>query len=221
MLAGDDPAVTMAAINAAMVKKGLDAEFVTLFYGILSPDGELTYCNPGHNPPLLVGKNGVRRLKTGGLLVGLFEDAEYKFEVVPTDGLEKTLWAEADKLGFFINTLTESVVAKETQVVKNEKRQGVDNRPYGHTDYVLDRALYPDGHPDRSQVIGSPRCEASTSLTSLTKAFPTARVMPMCSTCQDVPPLEMSSSRRRRRTAWYTLARAAAAVHPSAAPTSR
>ena len=95
---GADPVTTIAAINAAMVKKGLDAVFVTLFYGILSPDGELTYCNAGHNPPLLVGKNGVRRLKTGGLLVGLFEDAEYKFEVVPTDWLEKTLWAEADKL---------------------------------------------------------------------------------------------------------------------------
>ena len=44
------------------------------------------------------------------------------FEVVPTDGLEKALWAEADKLGFFINTVTESVVAKEIQVVKNNSR---------------------------------------------------------------------------------------------------
>ena len=51
--------------------------------------------------------------------------------------------------------MTESVVAKEKQVVKNEKRQGVDNRPYGHTSYVVDRALYPQGHPYRWQVIGS------------------------------------------------------------------
>ncbi len=77
------------------------------------------------------------------------------FEVVPTDGLEKTLWAEADKLGFFINTVTESVVAKEKQVVKNEKRQSVDNQPYGHNNYVIDQALYPEGHPYRWQVIGS------------------------------------------------------------------
>ena len=77
------------------------------------------------------------------------------FEVVPTDGLEKTLWAEADKLGFFINTVSESVVAKEKQVVKNEKRQGVDNQPYGHNNYVIDQALYPDGHPYQWQVIGS------------------------------------------------------------------
>lgn len=77
------------------------------------------------------------------------------FEVVPTDGLEKTLWAEADKLGFFINTVTESVVAKEKQVVKNEKRQSVDNQPYGHNRYVVDQALYPEGHPYKWQVIGS------------------------------------------------------------------
>ena len=77
------------------------------------------------------------------------------FEVVPIDGLEKALWAEADKLGFFINTVTESVVAKEKQVVKNEKRQSVDNRPYGHNDYVVDQATYPEGHPYRWQVIGS------------------------------------------------------------------
>ncbi len=77
------------------------------------------------------------------------------FEVVPRDALEKTLWAESDKLGFFINTVSESVVAKEKQVVKNEKRQGVDNQPYGHTSFVIDKALYPESHPYNWQVIGS------------------------------------------------------------------
>jgi zinc protease len=77
------------------------------------------------------------------------------FEVVPNDALEKALWAESDKLGFFINTVSESVVAKEKQVVKNEKRQSVDNRPYGHTNYVIDKALYPEEHPYNWQVIGS------------------------------------------------------------------
>lgn len=44
---------------------------------------------------------------------------------------EKMSWAEAYKLGWFINTVTEPVLAKEKQVVKKEKRQGVDNSPYG------------------------------------------------------------------------------------------
>lgn len=77
------------------------------------------------------------------------------FEVVPKDALEKALWAESDKAGYFINTVTEAVVAKEKQVVKNEKRQSVDNQPYGHASYVIDNALYPEGHPYRWQVIGS------------------------------------------------------------------
>lgn len=76
-------------------------------------------------------------------------------QTVPNDALEKMLWAEADKLGWFINTVTEPVLAKEKEVVKNEKRQGVDNRPYGHMFYVLGKALYPEDHPYNWQVIGS------------------------------------------------------------------
>jgi zinc protease len=77
------------------------------------------------------------------------------FQTVPNDALEKMIWAEADKLGFFINTVNEMVLEKEKQVVKNEKRQGVDNAPYGHTAYVIGKNLYPEGHPYNWQVIGS------------------------------------------------------------------
>ena len=76
-------------------------------------------------------------------------------QTVPKDALEKMLWAEADKLGWFINTVSEDVLAKEKQVVKNEKRQSYDNQPYGQTSYVIDRALYPADHPYNWQVIGS------------------------------------------------------------------
>ncbi len=105
-----------------------------------------------------LGPGGLDRLMTrvGSSTNGsTSRDRTNYFEVVPIDGLEKALWAEADKLGFFIKTVTESVVDKERQVVKNEKRQSVDNRPYGHTSYVIDRALYAQGHPYRWQVIGS------------------------------------------------------------------
>jgi len=105
-----------------------------------------------------LGAGGLDRLMTriGSSTNGsTSRDRTNYFEVVPVDGLEKALWAEADKLGFFINTVTESVVAKEKQVVKNEKRQGVDNQPYGHNSFVIDEAMYPQGHPYRWQVIGS------------------------------------------------------------------
>jgi zinc protease len=104
-----------------------------------------------------LGYGGLDRLMTrvGSSANGsTSHDRTNYFEVVPNDALEKALWAESDKLGFFINTVTESVVDKERQVVKNEKRQGVDNEPYGHNEFVIDRALYPEGHPYRWQVIG-------------------------------------------------------------------
>lgn len=82
-------------------------------------------------------------------------DMTQYFQAVPADALEKVIWAEADKLGFFINTVTENVVANEKQVVKNEKRQRVDNRPYGHNWYIINKALYPEDHPYNWQVIGS------------------------------------------------------------------
>lgn len=83
------------------------------------------------------------------------QDRTNYLQTIPKDALEKMIWAEADKLGWFINTVTEPVLAKEKQVVKNEKRQGVDNQPYGHTSYVIDKALFPADHPYNWQVIGS------------------------------------------------------------------
>jgi zinc protease len=74
---------------------------------------------------------------------------------VPNDALEKMIWAEADKLGYFIKTVTPAVLQKEKQVVKNEKRQSVDNRPYGHVLEIAGEALYPADHPYNWQVIGS------------------------------------------------------------------
>jgi zinc protease len=120
-----------------------------------------------------LGYGGLDRLMTrvGSSTNGsTSRDRTNYFEVVPNDALEKTLWAEADKLRFFINTVTESVVAKERQVVKNEKRQRVDNQPYGHNEFVIDRALYPEGHPYRWQVIGELKDLDAASLADV-KAF--------------------------------------------------
>ncbi|MEL6378342.1 MAG: pitrilysin family protein [Pseudomonadota bacterium] len=83
------------------------------------------------------------------------EDMTQYFQAVPADALEKVIWAEADKLGWFINTVTQPVIDNEKQVVKNEKRQRVDNQPYGHNFYVIRKALYPEDHPYNWQVIGS------------------------------------------------------------------
>ncbi len=93
------------------------------------------------------------------------------FQTVPKDSLEKMVWAEADKLGWFINTVTDPVLAKEKQVVKNEKRQGVDNAPYGHTSHVIDKAFYPEDHPYNWQVIGSLDDLQNATLTDVKEFF--------------------------------------------------
>jgi len=82
-------------------------------------------------------------------------DMTQYFQAVPSDALEKVIWAEADKLGWFINTVNQNVIDREKQVVKNEKRQRVDNQPYGHNFYVIGKAIYPQGHPYNHTVIGS------------------------------------------------------------------
>ena len=106
-----------------------------------------------------LGKGGLDKLSArvggSGANGSTSRDRTNYLQTVPKDALEKMLWAEADKLGWFINTVTDPVLAKEKQVVKNEKRQGVDNVPYGHTPYVIDKALYPADHPYNWQVIGS------------------------------------------------------------------
>ncbi len=76
------PAVALSSVNAALVSRGIEARFVTLFYAVLKPDGQLTFCNAGHNPPFLVGPSGVRRLEAGGMPLGLFEGAPLAEETV-------------------------------------------------------------------------------------------------------------------------------------------
>jgi zinc protease len=106
-----------------------------------------------------LGKGGLDKMSAriggSGANGSTSRDRTNYFQTVPKDALEKMLWAEADKLGWFINTVTDPVLAKEKQVVKNEKRQSYDNSPYGHTSYVIDKNLYPEDHPYNWEVIGS------------------------------------------------------------------
>jgi len=90
----------------------------------------------------------------GTLNGGTNSDGTVYYEIVPKNALEMALWLESDRMGYLINTVTQSAFANQQNVVQNEKRQGVDNRPYGHNSWVLDKNLYPEGHPYSWQVIG-------------------------------------------------------------------
>lgn len=87
---GDDPAQTVDHINKVLTRRAIDARYATLLYGQLSASGELAFCNGGHNPPLVYGVDGLRRIEAGGMPVGLFEMAPYATDRVtlkPGDAL--------------------------------------------------------------------------------------------------------------------------------------
>jgi zinc protease len=81
-------------------------------------------------------------------------DVTTYFEMFPKNALEKILWLESDRMGFFINSITQRTLAIQQNVVSNEKRQREDNTPYGFTDYVISKNLYPASHPYNWEVIG-------------------------------------------------------------------
>ncbi|NQZ12039.1 MAG: insulinase family protein, partial [Algicola sp.] len=107
----------------------------------------------------------------GTLNGGTWQDGTIYYETFPKDGLEKILWMESDRMGYFINTLTQEGLETEKQVVKNEKRQSVDNRPYGHTNGVTLKALYPEGHPYSWGVIGSLEDLQNATLTDVREFY--------------------------------------------------
>lgn len=85
---------------------------------------------------------------------GTSRDGTIYYEMFPKNALEKVLWLESDRMGFFINSVTPRSLAIQQNVVQNEKRQGEDNSPYGFTDYVISKNLYPASHPYNWEVIG-------------------------------------------------------------------
>ena len=144
-----DPVVAVALtshVGSAREKEGRTG-FAHLFEHLLFLESEN------------LGKGGLDKMSAriggSGANGSTSRDRTNYYQTVPKDALEKMIWAEADKLGYFINTVTDPVLAKEKQVVKNEKRQSVDNNPYGHTFYVVGKNLYPKGHPYSWTVIGS------------------------------------------------------------------
>src|SRR5258705_11414758 len=88
-------------LNRGLFRRAIESRFLTTFYGILSPDGSLIYCNAGHNPPLLVSKSSIRRLETGGVVLGLFEQATFEEETVTLQ--------PADLIVLFSDGVTESM----------------------------------------------------------------------------------------------------------------
>jgi predicted Zn-dependent peptidase len=76
------------------------------------------------------------------------------YEVIPSNQLEVGLWLESDRMGFLLDNLTKKSLDNQIDVVRNERRQSYDNRPYGKALFATAAGLYPEGHPYRYMTIG-------------------------------------------------------------------
>ena len=93
--------------------------------------------------------------ESGGTLNGTTNrDRTNYFETVPANYLETVLWLESDRMGYFLDAVTQEKFEVQRATVKNEKGQNYDNRPYGRFQELNAAALYPLGHPYSWLTIG-------------------------------------------------------------------
>ncbi len=83
------------------------------------------------------------------------EDRTNYYEDIPSNALPLALWLDSDRMGFLLPTMDKAKVDLQREVVKNERRQGVENAPYGIANEIIVAGLYPKGHPYSWPVIGS------------------------------------------------------------------
>ncbi len=91
----------------------------------------------------------------GGMLNGsTFYDRTNYFETLPSHYLEMGLWLESDRMGFLLPAMTQEKLDNQRDVVKNERRQRVDNQPYGTWLEKIMELAYPPEYPYHWPVIG-------------------------------------------------------------------
>jgi len=93
------------------------------------------------------------------------------YTTVPASHLELALWLDSDRMGFFLPALTQEKFDNQREVVKNERRQRVDNAPYGDWDERMQRLVFPPDHPYHHSVIGSMEDLDATSLDDVADFF--------------------------------------------------
>ncbi len=95
------------------------------------------------------------------------------YETVPSNAIELPLFLESDRLGYLVESMSPKIVDGQRDVVKNEKRQSYDNRPYGQAEIVIFENMFPKGHPYSWPTIGSMKDLSAASYKDVVDFFKT------------------------------------------------
>ena len=130
---GDSPEQTVDHINKVLTRRQIDARYATLLYGQLSADGKLMFCNAGHNPPLIYGADGLRRIESGGMPVGMFEMAPYSCDTITMQ--------PGDTMVLYSDGVTEAHNVAGEEFGEARLVQVMERYTRGSADVVLDQII--------------------------------------------------------------------------------
>jgi sigma-B regulation protein RsbU (phosphoserine phosphatase) len=151
----DEPLSSIiGSVNRNLVQRGTGNRFVTFFFGILDPDGNCTYVNAGHNPPFLVSRDGsMKELLSGGMVLGLFTEAQYEAGTVRMQ--------PGDHLVLFTDGVTEALNSREEEfgssrlvdLLQANARSTASQILYHLQDAVLSFAAHAPQHDDITMMV--------------------------------------------------------------------
>jgi serine phosphatase RsbU (regulator of sigma subunit) len=133
------PAATMSRVNRVMARRAIAARYATGFYGVLAPDGRFVSSNAGHNPPIVVRRDGtVQRLERGGPPLGLFP-----LEIFPaaTFEEEELMLAPGDTLLLFSDGLSEAEDSDLHQFGEDRLAESMAAERHSEPDVLLEFLL--------------------------------------------------------------------------------
>ena len=156
----ESAAALITSVNEGLIRRSLQSRFATCVYGTLAGDGRLTYCNAGHNPPLLIARDSTRRLETGGLILGVFPKAVYDQETLTLE--------PGDVVVMFSDGVTEAFNAAGEQFGEERLRTCLDVNRQCSPSELLERLL----SAVRTFALGAPQFDDVTALVLRYKVTP-------------------------------------------------
>jgi zinc protease len=110
--------------------------------------------------------------EAGGTLNGSTNtDRTNYWELVPSNFLELALYLESDRMGFLLDAMDQAKLDNQRDVVKNERRQNYENRPYGLAGKLVSESLYPPDHPYHWLTIGTQEDLSNATLDDVMEFF--------------------------------------------------